>query len=322
MRSRWFAGAALVAAMVVGLAPLASAAPASQRSVWVLGDSVVAGATEPLHRALHGWDATVRSFIGLPTRQAIDVMRESRDRGELGAVVVVQLGLNDWGLADGAYQRLVDEAMGVLEGHHVVWLTSPRFRPEMDRVNGAIRAAVARHPNLEVLEWGPLSDAHPEATYSDGIHLRPAGQRLLAGAVAGAVNAWWSGRCAVDPAAAESAVARLYLAYFLRPPDAAGRAYWTGKAASGELCLGDISELFAGSPEFTGTYGALGVPEFVRLVYVNVLGREPDPDGYTYWATLLAAGQLRRGDVMTVFSESPEFRVRTSAGSISASYEG
>jgi len=111
--------------------------------------------------------------------------------------------------------------------------------------------------------------------------------------------------------ATNNSVARLYRAYFLRDADQEGLNYWVPKYRSGELCLTDISDYFAQSAEFVGTYGTLDNPQFVRLVYVNVLGREPDPDGYNYWAQQLTYGGMRRGTMMVGFSESPEFRSRS-----------
>ena len=118
-------------------------------------------------------------------------------------------------------------------------------------------------------------------------------------------------RCAASTSDERAnAVARLYYAYFQRPPDEAGAAYWAAKYGAGDVCLSDIAEYFASSHEFTTTYGSLDIPAFVRRVYLNVLGREPDPDGYTYWAHQVAGG-LRRGSLMIGFSESPEFRAAT-----------
>lgn len=312
---RWVAALVAVLLPVAALAGATSAAAAERptRSVWVQGDSVLVGAVEPVRSRLADWDATVGAFVGLSTRKGIEIFRDRQ--ADLGSVVVVELGLNDWGMDSAGYGRLIDEAMGVLAGRHVIWLTSPRFRPEIDRVNDAIRAAASRHADYEVLEWGPISDAHPEATYSDRIHLRPAGQQLLAAAVGEALDRWWASVPKCDPPAGETethnAVARLYHAYFLREPDQDGLHYWVPVYRSGAMCLTDVSEYFAGSPEFVAAYGALGVPEFVRRVYVNVLGREPDPDGYTYWADQLAYGGMRRGAMMVLFSESAEFRSRT-----------
>lgn len=122
-----------------------------------------------------------------------------------------------------------------------------------------------------------------------------------------------NGRCEIprDETATNNSVARLYHAYFLRPADQGGLDYWVPKYRSGELCLTDISEYFAQSQEFLSRYGDVDIPNFVRLVYVNVLGREPDPDGYNYWADQLAHRGMRRGTMMVGFSESPEFRSRT-----------
>lgn len=297
----------VVAGLGAGIRP-ASAAP--ERATWVQGDSVLAGAVDTVRAELQDWDAQVGAFVGLGTRTGIQIFRDRQ--AELGSVVVVELGLNDWGMSTEAYGRLIDEAMGVLAGRHVIWLTSARFRPEMDRVNGAIRAAAARHPDLEVLEWGPLSDAHPEATYSDHLHLRPAGQRLLADAIDGALEHWWAtGRCDIPPTGetqSNNAVARLYRAFFRRDADSAGLGYWVPKYRAGELCLDEIAEFFSRSSEFVRTYGSLANPEFVRRVYLNVLNREPDPDGYRHWATRLTYGGLSRGEMMVAFSESPEFR--------------
>jgi hypothetical protein len=106
-------------------------------------------------------------------------------------------------------------------------------------------------------------------------------------------------------------VARLYLAYFLRWPDEAGFDYWVGVRRSGRP-LSAISTEFAGSAEFRQRYGSLSNRDFVGLVYRNVLGREPDGGGWDHWTSVLDRG-VSRGEVMLGFSESNEFRSRTSS---------
>ncbi len=106
----------------------------------------------------------------------------------------------------------------------------------------------------------------------------------------------------VDPAA------RLYWAYFVRRPDAAGLQYWVGQRRSG-VSLQRISTSFASSPEFRSRYGSLSNRQFVDLVYRNVLGRAPDASGLSYWVRELDRG-VSRGQVMVGFSESPEYRNR------------
>jgi hypothetical protein len=121
---------------------------------------------------------------------------------------------------------------------------------------------------------------------------------------------FWNGRCAISRAegVTNNSVARLYGAYFRRPADQGGLNYWVPKYRSGEMCLADISNYFATSHEFVSTYGAVDNANFVRLVYVNVLGREPDAAGYNYWSQQITFGGMTRGAMMIGFSESREFR--------------
>lgn len=102
-------------------------------------------------------------------------------------------------------------------------------------------------------------------------------------------------------------VARLYFAYFLRIPDHGGLMYWMGRFRGGSS-LDAISNEFAGSPEFAATYGSLDNGQFVDRVYRNVLGRAPEAEGLAFWTGQLDSGARDRGQVMTGFSESEEYR--------------
>lgn len=101
---------------------------------------------------------------------------------------------------------------------------------------------------------------------------------------------------------------RLYTAYFQRVPDYTGLMYWYGvmyPTSGSPTSLAQVSNSFAQSSEFVGTYGSLDNAGFVTLVYQNVLGRAPDAAGYNYWLGQLNSG-ISRGQVMTSFSESTE----------------
>ena len=102
---------------------------------------------------------------------------------------------------------------------------------------------------------------------------------------------------------------RLYTAYFRRIPDYGGLMYWYGQmypdnGSAGRL-FNHVSDSFAQSAEFVGTYGSLNNLAFVELVYQNVLGRTAEPGGRDYWVGRLNAG-LIRGEMMIGFSESAE----------------
>lgn len=103
-------------------------------------------------------------------------------------------------------------------------------------------------------------------------------------------------------------IARLYQAYFLRPPDAGGLEFWSSQS----MPLDAISEAFADSDEFATLYGTLSNQAFVEQVYLNVMGRDADQVGGSFWTSQLYDG-MRRGSVMLNFSESTEYieRFRT-----------
>lgn len=101
-------------------------------------------------------------------------------------------------------------------------------------------------------------------------------------------------------------VIRLYWAYFKRRPDLGGLNYWIGRYRTGTRLI-DISQQFARSNEFQTTYGSTTPEQFVTLVYQNVLERNPDSAGLSFWAGRVRSG-MPRGQVMTSFSESSEGR--------------
>jgi hypothetical protein len=105
----------------------------------------------------------------------------------------------------------------------------------------------------------------------------------------------------------------LYTAYFKRLPDYQGLIYWFGRMypdSGTGLNLSQVSEYFVQSSEFIATYGQLNNTGFITRVYQNVLGRDPEPEGYAYWMGRLASG-MPRGEVMLGFSESTENKQAT-----------
>jgi Tol biopolymer transport system component len=101
-------------------------------------------------------------------------------------------------------------------------------------------------------------------------------------------------------------VVRLYWAYFKRRPDLGGLNFWINRYRNGWRLV-DISQEFAKSSEFKTKYGNTTPEQFVTLVYQNVLEREPEAGGLSFWANRIRNG-TPRGQVMTNFSESSEGR--------------
>jgi len=84
----------------------------------------------------------------------------------------------------------------------------------------------------------------------------------------------------------------LYIAYFNRAPDAEGLNFW-GSAFANGYSLETIATLFLGQSETQQTYpDTLSNLDFATQVYNNVLGRDPELDGFNFWT-----GQLNAGNV-------------------------
>lgn len=75
-------------------------------------------------------------------------------------------------------------------------------------------------------------------------------------------------------------VQNLYLAYFGRPAEKAGLAYWTAQA---NATVDQISASFAQQPEYTASFGSLTRAQVVNQLYVNLFGRSAASNELNYW---------------------------------------
>lgn len=107
-----------------------------------------------------------------------------------------------------------------------------------------------------------------------------------------------------------ASIVRLYLAFFLRAPDQEGLMYWVYSTVYTST-VRMIAQEFANSSEFLRRYSSLSNVNYVRQIYRNVFGREPDSGGLTYWTNQLNSKSKNRGEVMLYFSESNEFITQT-----------
>lgn len=118
---------------------------------------------------------------------------------------------------------------------------------------------------------------------------------------------------ALDLEGAAGAAYRLYRAAFAREPDLPGLGYWIGAFDRGASAL-DAASGFLGSAEFAARYGpAPDDQAYLRALYLNVLGREPDAPGEAYWNPLLAGGFTTRAQMLVDFAESVENRENVNA---------
>lgn len=106
--------------------------------------------------------------------------------------------------------------------------------------------------------------------------------------------------------AEDQGLARLYMAVFDRRPDADGFRYWDKEMERG-MRFEEVTDNFLSSQEFKTTYGSLSNASFVNQLYLNVLDRQADQSGLSWWMSQLDGQQMQRQDVVRGFSDSAEF---------------
>jgi hypothetical protein len=105
---------------------------------------------------------------------------------------------------------------------------------------------------------------------------------------------------------------RLYRAAFARTPDMAGLLYWIDVLNTG-VSLESIAGGFVNSVEFKLNYGDnLKDPELITRLYRNVLNREPDKSGLSFWQSAQQSG-IPVSQILEAFSESAENKSATLA---------
>jgi|GEM_PF-2217555 len=113
------------------------------------------------------------------------------------------------------------------------------------------------------------------------------------------------GTLAFDTEQAAGQAYRVYQAAFARTPDKGGLSFWIKTIDSG-ASLKSVADGFLGSAEFARAYGTqLNDATFIAKLYQNVLGRAGEAAGTAFWLDQLSKG-MARGDILALFSESPE----------------
>lgn len=103
---------------------------------------------------------------------------------------------------------------------------------------------------------------------------------------------------------------QLYLAYYGRPGDIGGMAFWSvalanagapttvsalSNAYSSNPQIKSIVDSFAGAQESQDLYGGKTTRDFVSAVYMNAFKRAAEPAGVDYWAGVIDNGYVTRG---------------------------
>lgn len=102
------------------------------------------------------------------------------------------------------------------------------------------------------------------------------------------------------------AIQKLYVAYFSRPADVAGLAYWEQVAAAAGGDTAQVSAAFAASAEYKAAYSGMNAFQVVDTVYLNLFGRHAEAKGVQFWAPLLADGTLTVDVVVTAVASGAQ----------------
>jgi lysophospholipase L1-like esterase len=166
----------------------------------VLGDSNTLLSARAIRKAIAGTGLTpdVRGILGSGVRDDLrDWFPAAAAIGKARpAVVVVALGTNDAVFAEDA-QAFPDRAellLQTLGDAPVIWVThhasdATRDPANEQRINDAIRALPATHPNVTVLDLAPFLPLEPGLISPDGIHYSESGQKWFADHIAEAAAA-------------------------------------------------------------------------------------------------------------------------------------
>ena len=101
-------------------------------------------------------------------------------------------------------------------------------------------------------------------------------------------------------------VDRLYTDVLGRPADSAGATYWTNQLNTAARTRGEVMLAFSESSEYISLRSN---DVYVTMMFVGMLRRSPDANGYSYWVNFMAGG----GSGLTLiqgFLGSTEYRSR------------
>jgi len=94
----------------------------------------------------------------------------------------------------------------------------------------------------------------------------------------------------------DAAVNSFYLAYYGRPADPAGLAYWSQALAQNNGDFSAIIDAFSTSAEATSRFGDATPSDRIADVYQQLFNRKPDAAGLEYWTKAIESGTVSMAD--------------------------
>lgn len=98
------------------------------------------------------------------------------------------------------------------------------------------------------------------------------------------------------------AVQKLYVAYFSRPADAAGLAYWENVVTAAKGDTTAVSAAFAASQEYKDTFAGQSAYQVINTIYQNLFGRPAEAAALTFWGQGLLNGNFTIDNAVTAIA--------------------
>jgi len=93
-------------------------------------------------------------------------------------------------------------------------------------------------------------------------------------------------------------IQQLYVAYFNRPADVAGLAFWVNAVDNQGVSIDTVSKNFNTAAEYTSAYAGKSADAIVNTVYQNLFGRTADSAGLNFWGPKIASGAISTADLV------------------------
>src|SRR5215208_2145144 len=99
-------------------------------------------------------------------------------------------------------------------------------------------------------------------------------------------------------------VQQLYIAYFGRPADTVGQAYWAAQIDAANGSIASVIAGFSASTESQALFGNSTTAQKVSAIYQNAFGRAPEATGLAYWVAQLDSGAVSQAQASWTIQQS------------------
>lgn len=150
----------------------------SGKGITAIGDSVMLDIAPHLEKLLPG--IAVDAKIGRQMSQAPGVVTDLKENGQLGKIVIIELGTN----GSFSEKQLLKLLQSLGDVDHIILINARVPKPWESVVNETLASVAATYPNATLIDWYTASAGKDSFFYKDGVHLNSEGSQFYAQLVA------------------------------------------------------------------------------------------------------------------------------------------